>query len=129
LLTFKPIWSTIELLAKTLEPYGVDLVYTLTQTGTNVFESSVVNMFTGIVAVQVAIIDMLKIMEVKPDGIIGHAIIRPLVAEGRRANKHGAVAVTYTLWNRHWSYRRTVKSLSPSQRWYVKDAQVLKGGF
>lgn len=71
---FKPIWETIEQLANVLKPYGVDLVKVLTTDGENVFEDNVVNLFTGIVAVQIAFIDLLSLLEVKPEGIIGHSI-------------------------------------------------------
>lgn len=72
--SFKPIWSTIQSLAKTLDPYGIDLINTLTNEDKNVFEDNVVNLFTGIVAVQIALIDLLKMLDCKPEGIVGHSI-------------------------------------------------------
>lgn len=72
--SFKPIWSTIEKLAETLKPFGVDLIDTLTNKDVNVYEDNVVNLFTGIVAVQIAIIDLLKMLDCQPEGIVGHSI-------------------------------------------------------
>ena len=74
LMQFRPIWSTIERLAEVLKPLGVDLIDTLTNNSRNVFDKSVVNLFTGIVAVQIALIDLLSLLEAKPDGIVGHSI-------------------------------------------------------
>uniref|UniRef100_A0A6G1SKN2 Fatty acid synthase n=2 Tax=Aceria tosichella TaxID=561515 RepID=A0A6G1SKN2_9ACAR len=74
LMKFKPIWSTIEKLAEVLKPLGVDLVDTLTNNSRNVYDKSVVNLFTGIVAVQIALIDLLTLLEARPAGIIGHSI-------------------------------------------------------
>lgn len=71
---FKPFWSTIESLAETLRPFNVDLIDTLTNKKKNVYEDNVVNLFTGIIAVQIALIDILNLLEVKPFGIIGHSI-------------------------------------------------------
>lgn len=72
---FRPVWSTIQQLASVLKPLGVDLIKVLTsQEGENVFEDNVVNLFTGIVAIQIALIDLLRLLEVKPEGIIGHSI-------------------------------------------------------
>lgn len=74
LIGFKPFWSTIESLAKTLKPFNVDLIDTLTNETKNAYEDNVINLFTGIVAVQIALIDILNLLEVKPFGIIGHSI-------------------------------------------------------
>lgn len=71
---FKPFWSTIEKLASTLKPLGVDLEDVLTNKQASVYENNVVNLFTGIVSVQIALIDLLRLLEVKPEGIIGHSI-------------------------------------------------------
>lgn len=71
---FRPIWSTIQQLADILKPLGVDLVDILTNDSKNVFEGSVVSLFTGIVAIQIALIDLLRLLEIKPDGIVGHSI-------------------------------------------------------
>lgn len=71
---FKPFWSTIEQLADVLKPLGLDLINILTNDSKNVYESNVVNLFTAIVSIQIALIDLLKLLEVKPDGIIGHSI-------------------------------------------------------
>lgn len=71
---FKPFWNTIESLAKSLAPFGVDLIDTLTNKTENVYEDNVVNLFTGIVAVQVALIDLLNLLGAKPAGIVGHSI-------------------------------------------------------
>jgi len=72
--SFRPVWSTIEALAAVLKPHGVDLIKVLTDKTENPFEDNVVNLFTGIVAIQVALIDLLRLLDVKPEGIIGHSI-------------------------------------------------------
>lgn len=74
LVHFRPVWSTIERLHEVLRPLGVDLIDTLTNTSKNVYENNVVNLFTGIVAVQIGLIDLLHLLDVKPDGIVGHSI-------------------------------------------------------
>lgn len=74
LIQFRPVAETLNNLAQVLKPLGVDLLDTLTNSTKNVYENNVVNLFTGIVAVQIALIDLLTLLQVKPDGIVGHSI-------------------------------------------------------
>jgi len=71
---FPPVWRTIEQLAQVLQPFKVDLLATLTSAEGRPFEDSVVSLFTGIVAVQIALIDLLRLLEARPRGIVGHSI-------------------------------------------------------
>lgn len=65
--------KSLKLCAKALEPLGVDLL-DLILNGTDENFQSVLNSFVSIAAIQVAIVDVLTMINIKPDGIVGHSV-------------------------------------------------------
>ena len=68
--TFK---STLHRCADALKPEGLDLMDIIMNAKNETFES-VVNSFVSIAAIQVALVDMLSLIGIQPDGIIGHSV-------------------------------------------------------
>lgn len=60
--------------AETLKSLGIDLM-NLIMNGTkeNIF-GDVLNSYVSIVSIQVALVDLLTLLDIKPDGIVGHSI-------------------------------------------------------
>ncbi|KAJ0178567.1 hypothetical protein K1T71_006390 [Dendrolimus kikuchii] len=58
--------------AAALRPHGVDLLHVLTEAPSATFDD-VVASFVSIAAVQVALVDVLREINVRPDGIVGHS--------------------------------------------------------
>lgn len=65
--------ASINRLAATLRPYNLDLVKTLTEAPSEAFDD-VINSFVSIAAMQVALVDVLRTLEIRPDGIVGHSV-------------------------------------------------------
>ncbi|KPJ07407.1 Fatty acid synthase [Papilio machaon] len=59
--------------AAALRPHGVDLAHVLTDAPDSAFED-VVTSFVSIAAVQVALVDVLRELGLRPDGIVGHSV-------------------------------------------------------
>ncbi|XP_063623054.1 fatty acid synthase-like [Cydia splendana] len=59
--------------AAALEPYGVDLQHVIAEAPNAAFDN-VINTFVAIAAVQVALVDVLRELDVHPEGIIGHSV-------------------------------------------------------
>ncbi|KAJ0178566.1 hypothetical protein K1T71_006389 [Dendrolimus kikuchii] len=59
--------------AAALRPHGVDLLHVLTEAPSVTFDD-VVASFVSIAAVQVALVDVLREINVRPDGIVGHSV-------------------------------------------------------
>ncbi|CAD6242162.1 GSCOCG00009427001-RA-CDS [Cotesia congregata] len=59
--------------AEALKPEGVDLL-NLILNGTDETFESVLNSFVSIAAIQVALVDVLTLMGIQPDGIVGHSV-------------------------------------------------------
>ncbi|KAG6462008.1 hypothetical protein O3G_MSEX013000 [Manduca sexta] len=65
--------ASIRRSAAALKPHGIDLVHALTDAPDTAFDD-VVTSFVSIAAVQVALVDVLRELEVRPDGIVGHSV-------------------------------------------------------
>lgn len=59
--------------AEALQPEGIDLLALIHQ-GTNETFESVLNSFVSIAAIQVALVDVLTMIGIQPDGIVGHSV-------------------------------------------------------
>lgn len=73
LMPIKQFEKSLKLCAAALEPLGIDLM-DLILNGTNSSFESVLNSFVSIAAIQVAIVDVLTMIGIKPDGIVGHSV-------------------------------------------------------
>ena len=56
-----------------LRPYGLDLINIITSSDQMMFEN-ILHSFVGIAAIQVAIVDVLRTLNLSPDLIIGHSV-------------------------------------------------------
>lgn len=65
--------ATITRLAALLRPLKFDLIYVLTEAPEDAFEN-IVNSAVSITAVQVALVDVLREVGIRPDGILGHSV-------------------------------------------------------
>lgn len=65
--------ESIERCHRLLKPYGVDLIETITTTDASTFENGV-NSFTGIAAIQIALVNILRHLGVTFDYCIGHSV-------------------------------------------------------
>lgn len=59
--------------AKALRSHGLDLVHVLTEAPDTAFDDVVLS-FVSIAAVQVALVDVLRELGIRPDGILGHSV-------------------------------------------------------
>ncbi|KAF7386952.1 hypothetical protein HZH66_011404 [Vespula vulgaris] len=59
--------------AEALKPEGIDLIDLILH-GTNESFKNVLNSFVSIAAIQVAFVDLLTLLDIHPDGIIGHSV-------------------------------------------------------
>ncbi|XP_049706557.2 fatty acid synthase [Helicoverpa armigera] len=59
--------------AAALRPHNIDLVKIITEAPAAAFDD-VINSFVSIAAVQVALVDVLRALEIRPDGIVGHSV-------------------------------------------------------
>ncbi|XP_059050659.1 fatty acid synthase-like [Achroia grisella] len=65
--------ATIERVAAALRPHNIDLLHVLIDAPDAAFED-VINSFVSIAAVQVALVDVLRAVDIRPDGIVGHSV-------------------------------------------------------
>lgn len=65
--------NSIEKCHKVLEPHGINLISIITSTKKETFDN-IVNSFVGIAAIQVALVDILRALEIPFDFCIGHSV-------------------------------------------------------
>lgn len=65
--------ESIEASAEVLKPYGVDLFALILSEDESIWHQSTVNSFVAITAMQIALFDLLRQLEMPVDGIIGHS--------------------------------------------------------
>lgn len=65
--------SSIENCHKVLKPYGLDLISIITTNDKNMFDN-ILHSFVGIAAIQIAICDILKALDIPSDYYIGHSV-------------------------------------------------------
>ncbi|CAH2981095.1 unnamed protein product [Chilo suppressalis] len=69
-----PVFAqSIERSAAALKKHGVDLIHVLTEAPNAAFEE-VINSFVSITSVQVALVDVLRSVGIRPDGMVGHSV-------------------------------------------------------
>lgn len=73
LLALPVVAASLQRCAAALRPHGLDLMNVLTEAPETAFED-VVNSFVSIAAVQVALVDLLAELQLRPDGILGHSV-------------------------------------------------------
>ncbi|XP_026499944.2 fatty acid synthase [Vanessa tameamea] len=65
--------SSVQRSAAALKPHGIDLLHVLSEAPDAAFDN-VVTSFVSIAAVQVALVDVLRAVGIRPDGIVGHSV-------------------------------------------------------
>lgn len=65
--------QSIERCHKILKPLGLDLISIITSTDTTTFDN-ILHSFVGIAAVQIGLVDILKVLEIPADYFIGHSV-------------------------------------------------------
>ncbi|VVC29213.1 Acyl transferase/acyl hydrolase/lysophospholipase,Ketoacyl-synthetase, C- [Cinara cedri] len=73
LLTIPIFADSIQKCETILKPKGVDLIEILTSEDPKLFDN-ILNSFVGIAAIQIGLVDVLKSIDILPDGIIGHSV-------------------------------------------------------
>ncbi|CAH2091553.1 unnamed protein product [Euphydryas editha] len=69
-----PIFAaSIKRSAAALKPHGIDLLHVITDAPDTAFDDVIVS-FVSIAAVQVALVDILTAVGIRPDGIVGHSV-------------------------------------------------------
>ncbi|VVC27330.1 Hypothetical protein CINCED_3A023543 [Cinara cedri] len=72
-LQLKPFAKAIHKAAAILQPKGFDLIGTLSSKDESTFENPL-NSALSIIAMQVALVDLLKSLGIEPDGFLGHSV-------------------------------------------------------
>ncbi|XP_022162608.1 fatty acid synthase-like [Myzus persicae] len=69
-----PIFAkAIEKCDRVLRPLGIDIVNIITSLDSTLFDN-IMNSFVGISAVQIGLVDILRALDIEPDGMIGHSV-------------------------------------------------------
>ncbi|XP_014250609.1 fatty acid synthase-like isoform X2 [Cimex lectularius] len=107
---FEPFAVAIHRCASILKQQGFDLLDLLTNSTEETF-SNVVNSFVGIAAVQIALVDLLTALGIKPDKIIGHS-----AGEVACGYADGCTTLEETILSAYWRGKS------------VLDAGLIEGG-
>ncbi|XP_047360366.1 fatty acid synthase-like [Vespa velutina] len=73
LLSIETFQRSLQRCAEVLKPEGIDLLDLILH-GTNETFKNVLNSFVSIAAIQIAFVDLLTLLDIHPDGIIGHSV-------------------------------------------------------
>lgn len=65
--------NAIELCQRVLAPKGLDVIDIITSKDPNTFDN-ILHSFVGIAAIQIGLVDVLKVLNIVPDYIIGHSV-------------------------------------------------------
>ena len=99
--------SSIRRCADALRPEGIDLM-NLIMNGTNETFENVVNSFVSIAAIQVALVDVLSLIGIEPNGIVGHS-----VGELGCAYADGGLTAEQTVLAAYWRGKSILESNLP----------------
>lgn len=73
LMTIPMFKTSIDHCQKVLKPYGLDLISIITSADKTMFDN-ILHSFVGIAAIQIAIVDILKALDIPSDFFIGHSV-------------------------------------------------------
>ncbi|XP_072160628.1 fatty acid synthase [Bemisia tabaci] len=65
--------AAIERCDQVLKPHGVDLLHIITTPDEAIFDN-ILNCFVGITAIQIGLIDVMRVLKLEPNGMIGHSV-------------------------------------------------------
>nr|CAD7460039.1 unnamed protein product [Timema tahoe] len=65
--------ATLEKCHNILLPFGIDLLHILTTDDSKIF-NNILHSFVGIASIQMALVELLKLLNIVPDGLIGHSV-------------------------------------------------------
>lgn len=72
LMQLRPFYNSIWKCHNILESYSIDLISIITTDDSRIFDK-IINSFVGITAIQLALVDLLQLLEIPVDYIIGHS--------------------------------------------------------
>ncbi|XP_063375221.1 fatty acid synthase-like [Cydia amplana] len=99
--------SSIERSAAALKPY-MDLKHVISEASPEEFRSLIINFAVSIVAVQVALVDVLSELGIHPDGMIGHSL-----GETACGYMDGTLTTEQTVMAAYWRARCTLEAELP----------------
>lgn len=73
LMNFPQFNKTVERLHNILKPFGMDLINVITSDNPKIF-NHIVNAFIGIACIQIGLVDLLRLLEIRMDYCIGHSL-------------------------------------------------------
>nr|CAD7197600.1 unnamed protein product [Timema douglasi] len=65
--------ATLEKCHNILVPFGIDLLHILTTDDSTIF-NNILHSFVGIASIQMALVELLRLLNIVPDGLIGHSV-------------------------------------------------------
>ena len=107
LLSIDTFQNSLRRCAAALKPEGVDLMNLILH-GTNETFENVVNSFVSIAAIQVALVDVLSLIGIEPNGIVGHS-----VGELGCGYADGGLTAEQTVLAAYWRGRSILESNLP----------------